>query len=277
MIGFNNGIYQDLTKISIPITSISINRGYGAFEFLELLNGKPFYGDRHLKRFLKTLNILKLKTDFDDQLEQILKDLIEANDLRDSYIKLFALPHDSNFHEFYQSALYVFPTEMPNYPASFYSDGVQLAMKQFDRFLPLAKSTNYLAGQFWMNELTDERIVDILFHDGETVQETSRGNVFMVKDGAVVTPAEGVLKGVTRGLVLELLPEQGILHVEAPVRLPMLLTADEVFLTSTTKHILPVVKIDDHVISDGKPGEITKKVIQLFEQLRTNFIAKESN
>jgi branched-subunit amino acid aminotransferase/4-amino-4-deoxychorismate lyase len=271
MIGFDNGVFRELAEISIPITSLSINRSYGAFEFLEVINGKPFYGDRHLKRFLKTMAILKLTTKFDDQLKWILDELIERNKLTSSFVKLFVLPHEVKFDGICQAALYVFPTQMPDYPTSFYTDGVRLVMKQYHRFLPEAKSTNYLAGQYWMNEQTDQRVTDILFHNGETVQETSRGNVFAVKNGNVITPSKNVLDGVTRRVVIELLKEQGIPFKETELPIETLLTADEVFLASTTKHIMPVTTIDDRTIADGKPGKFTQKVMQAFQHHFRNY------
>ncbi|HKJ43279.1 MAG TPA: aminotransferase class IV [Sunxiuqinia sp.] len=267
MIGFNNGKYQELSEITIPIMSLSINRGYGAFEFLEVINRKPFFGDRHAARFQNTMKVMKLKTEFDDRLNEIIAATIDRNDLENYFMKLFVLPHESMSGGLYLGALYLCPAVMKPYNPSLYSVGAHLIMKQFDRFLPAAKSTNYLFGQYWLDEQTDPRVTDILFHNGETVQETSRGNVFIVKDGAVVTPAKNILKGVTRELVLELLAEMGILHAEAPVRLPMLLSADEVFLTSTTKHLMPITQIDDTKIGDGKPGEITRKVMQEFQKL----------
>ncbi|WP_321286675.1 aminotransferase class IV [uncultured Sunxiuqinia sp.] len=271
MIGFDNGVFRELAEISIPITSLSINRSYGAFEFLEVINGNPFYGDRHLKRFLKTMAILKLTTNFDDQLKWILDELIERNNLTSSFVKLFVLPHEVKFDGIYQAALYVFPTQMPDYPTSFYTDGVRLVMKQYQRFLPEAKSTNYLAGQYWMNEQTDQRVTDILFHNGETVQETSRGNVFAVINGNVITPSENVLDGVTRRVVIELLKEQCIPFKETELSIETLLAADEVFLASTTKHIMPVTTIDDRTIADGEPGKFSKKVMQVFQHHCRNY------
>ncbi|MGQ7870204.1 aminotransferase class IV [Sunxiuqinia sp. sy24] len=271
MIGFDNGSYRTLAEISIPITSLSINRGYGAFEFLEVIQGKPFYGDRHVTRFLKTMRLLKIKTDFDEHLVEVIAELIERNQLKNGFIKLFALPHEAAFKESYKAALYVFPTQMPDYPTSFYTDGVRLVLKPFDRFLPEAKSTNYLAGQYWMNEQTDPRVVDVLFHNGKTVQETSRGNLFAVKEGKVITPAENVLEGVTRGLVLEILKAQQIPYAEAELPLTDLLTANEVFLSSTTKHIMPVTTLDANPVADGIPGPITQQVMEAFLLLKQQY------
>ena len=271
MIGFNNGKYQDLSEITIPITSLSINRGYGAFEFLEVINHKPFYGDRHAARLLNSMKLLKLSTDFDARIEDIIYELIKRNGLINYFIKLFVLPHEPASRGLYHGAMYLFPVQMKPYDPLFFSSGAHLILKEFNRFLPVAKSTNYLAGQYWLDEQTDTRVTDVLFHNGKTVQETSRGNVFMVKDGKLLTPADKILYGVTRGVVLELLARQNLLVEERAVLLEELLSADEVFLASTTKHIMPISQIDDHIIGNGKPGEVTWKVMLEFQKLRESF------
>ena len=178
MIGFNNGVFQDLSEINIPITSLSVNRGYGGFEFFEIVGGRPFYGDRHLTRFRHTLELLKLKISYDELLDEIIGDLIRRNHLEHAYMKLFALPHETIFGGGRPASLYVFPTDMPAFDSALYKDGAKLVLRNFRRFLPEAKSTSYLAGQFWIDEQADDRVVDVLFHNGHSVQETSRGNVF---------------------------------------------------------------------------------------------------
>ena len=75
---------------------------------------------------------------------------------------------------------------------------------------------------------------------------------FVVKDNTVITPADDVLMGVTRGLVIELLAHHGFLHAEAEVSLALLKSADEVFLSSTTKHILPITEIDGRKVGKGQ-------------------------
>jgi branched-subunit amino acid aminotransferase/4-amino-4-deoxychorismate lyase len=271
MIGFDNGLFRELRVISVPITSISINRGYGAFDFFEVINGKPFYGERHVERFENSLRLLKLTIDFLPRLPKIIEETIRHNHMEHGYIKMFALPHTPRTGEQYQAALYIFPTEMPQYPPSLYEQGAHLMLKEFTRFLPEAKSTNYLAGQFWADEAADPGTVDILYHNGKTVQETSRGNIFMVKNGKIVTPKENILKGVTRSIVLDILRERKLSYQEAEISLDDLMTADEVFLASTTKRIMPIVQIDGQTIRHGQPGTITGQVMDEFQRLRENY------
>lgn len=270
MIGFNNGKYEEIEAISIPITSLSVNRGYGTFEFFEIMHHRSFYGDRHLDRFRRGMELMKLQTDFNDQLPQIVNEIIQRNKFEHGYMKLFALPHKSGYKEFRKASLYVFPCVMPMYDPALYTEGARLLLKQHERFLPEAKSTNYLAGQYWMDEQEDKRIIDVLYHDGKLIRETSRANIFVVKDGTVLTPGEGILKGITRGLVLELMAEHGILHAEADISISLLLDAEEAFVSSTTKHIMPIVQVDNLAIGTGKPGPITSEIREAFLRLVHN-------
>jgi branched-chain amino acid aminotransferase len=271
MTGFQNGTFRELSEITVPITSISINRGYGAFEFFEVINHKPFYGARHFARFRHSMHCLKLKTSFDDQLSQIVGELIDRTPFPDFCIKMFALPHDSFHDGCYDASLYIFPVFMPDYDQSLYENGAHLLLKNYLRFMPEAKSTNYLAGQFWSDEITDRQIVDVLFQSEGIVSETSRGNIFSVRNGTVTTPGQHILKGITRSIVIEILASLGIPFEETTIRTDELLSADELFLSSTTKLILPVTQIDNTPIGNGKPGEITQKIMAEFQKIRESF------
>ncbi len=271
MIGFNNGQFQPTEDISVPVSSLSVNRGYGAFEFFEVIRGKPFYGDRHLARFRHSMELMRLEILFNDQLETLVQEIIQRNQLQYGYIKLFALPHAQCYDQIHAAALYILPSGIPTFNAKLFTEGAKLFLRNYQRFLPEAKSTSYLAGQYWMDGQSDHRVADVLFHNGSSVQECSRGNLFIVRDGTVVTPGENVLMGVTRGLVLELLVKQGILHTEAEVSLSLLHNADEVFISSTSKLIMPIVVIDEFPVGTGKPGPVTLRLRHALQMLRANY------
>jgi branched-chain amino acid aminotransferase len=88
----------------------------------------------------------------------------------------------------------------------------------------------------------------------------------VVKDGLVLTPPldAGLLAGITREFLFELGPAQGVPVRDAVLRDDDLFNADEVFLTSTTRELVPIVQIDDRPVGDGNPGPITRKLLQTF-------------
>lgn len=267
MIGFNNGISEQLEDICIPITSIAINRGYGAFEFFEVINGKAFYGEEHIERFIKTLKLLRLEIKYENRLLDIVNEIIVRNKLHLAAIKMFALPHDQNAQSPRKASLYVFPVKQGKYKTELYQTGAKLITKNFQRFMPRAKSVDYLAGQYWSDQITDSNIVDILYHNGQTIQETSRGNIFIVKDGIAYTPEKDILYGITRQIVIDQLTQAGLSVQKNEVTLDTLFAADEIFLASTTKHVLPIIEIDGKTIGSGKPGKITNIAMGKLQEL----------
>jgi branched-chain amino acid aminotransferase len=271
MTGFQNGTFQELSEMVIPITSTSINRGYGAYEFFEVINKNPFYGERHLARFRNTLHLLKLHTVFYKQLPEIIMELIDRTQLSDFYIKMFALPH-KEFHDGnYEASLYIYPVQISGYDGSLYEKGAYLLIKDYARFMPEAKSTNYLAGQYWSDEISNRLIVDILFCCEGLISETSRGNIFRICNGKVTTPGQKILKGITRSIVIDILTGMGIPFEETDIQTNELLDADEIFISSTLKNILPITQIDNTIIGNGLPGEITRKLMAGFQIIKESF------
>ena len=103
--------------------------------------------------------------------------------------------------------------------------------------------------------------MDVLYYT-DYLSEASRANVFFVKDGRIITPAENILKGITRKYILELDSSISVENIEAK----SIYDFDEVFLTSTSRDITPVVSIDGRKIGDGKRGVFTRELQVLFKE-----------
>lgn len=271
MIGFSNGIYVPVSQITIPADSLAVNRGYGAYEFFGVHNRKPFYLDRHLQRFANSLNGLRLYSTYFDELEVIVNELIRLNPIPDFYLKLFVLPINANHPQKMEGGMYIFPVIFPPFSSSEFEIGKPLISKDYQRFLPETKSTAYLAGQYWQYEIDFAGALDVLFHSQSMVTETSRGNIFMVKNGRIITPDKNILKGITRSVVIDLFRKHDLNSIEQQITFEELLSADEVFVTSTTKEVMPIIKIDDRQITDGKPGPTTQWVIREFLQHKKEY------
>jgi branched-chain amino acid aminotransferase len=146
---------------------------------------------------------------------------------------------------------------------------VAVRRNAIDSLPPNIKSMNYLNNILAKIEANakggDEAI--FLDHNGY-VSEGSGDNIFIVKNGMVITPPTiNNLKGITREVVIELIHKLGIPFKEANISLYDLYTADEVFVTGTAAEICPIVWIDGRVIGDGKPGKITKLLMEEFRKL----------
>jgi branched-subunit amino acid aminotransferase/4-amino-4-deoxychorismate lyase len=272
MIGYSIDKFVDVNLIHIAADSVAVNRGYGAFDFFGIINGKPFFLDRHLDRFFNTMKLLRLRIPHSKQeMEQLILSLVKKNGLDEFHMKLFAYPKADYSGEFINCELYIIPVIIPDNTAYDYVNGVTLITKEYQRFLPEAKSTNYLPLVYLQHEISQAGAVDVLYYSDNYIRETARGNVFMVKSGKIFTPGEKMLKGITRSVVIDILQEHKIPFAETNIRLHELLEADEVFLASTTKKILPVNQINEKRISDRKVGPVSDFLIQHFWQIKKSW------
>lgn len=271
-IGYFNGDYTPVSDIKIPVDSLAVNRGYGAFDFFGIHNGKPFYADRHIARFFNTISLLKLNIAHSkEDVAVIIQKLININKIDELYIKMFALPTELDHKPESVSSLTIFPVDAPLYEKTLYNKGASLFSKEYTRFLPRAKTTNYLPMVYWYTEMEKNGAIDKLYLTNKLVRETSRGNVFMVKDNVIYTPEEEVLRGITRSVILETLKQEKHTVKLEDFTLDDLLAADEVFLTSTIKLVMPIVKIDNSIIGKGVPGPLTQKLVNSFQNILNNW------
>lgn len=120
----------------------------------------------------------------------------------------------------------------------------------------------------WLQQKVKERqAADVLYHVGGSVSEFPRSNVFIVtREGKIITPAEGILKGITRMKLLELMRNKYVIE-ERALHLDEVKAAAEVFMTSTTKRILPICQVDDNVIGEGRAGSVTASLNTAFMKL----------
>ncbi|MBF0386019.1 MAG: aminotransferase class IV, partial [Candidatus Omnitrophica bacterium] len=161
------------------------------------------------------------------------------------------------------------------YPKELYSKGMEIITVPTPRNTPEAvnpqiKSLNYLNNILAKIEASNSGYNEAIMLDHlGFVAECTGDNIFIIKDGALITPRQGILKGITRDAVLGLAQK---INVKTEIRLITrheVFTSDECFLTGTAAELIPVIKVDGRVIGDGKPGKITKKLLGLFKELTT--------
>jgi branched-chain amino acid aminotransferase len=125
------------------------------------------------------------------------------------------------------------------------------------------KTTNYIQAVLLQKRKHDEHLAEVLYVSGGCVLECTGSNIFVIKNGVIVTPSRDILFGITRKLVIELAKKEFEVE-ERDVSVGELFGADEVFITGSFKELLPIVSIDGKRIGDGKPGPVTKRIIELF-------------
>lgn len=272
MIGFFNGKYSDINQLTLPITATTINRGYAAFEFFTMVNHKAFYLDRHLNRLFQTLKILRIQLDYDEiELTTIIQQLLHKNPTENISYKIFVIPEPDAAYDFFKGDLFIFPIINPIKETITAKTGAKLLLKAYSRFLPEAKTTNYTAFIYWENEVLKQQAIDVLYFDSDYIRETSRSNIFIVKNNIIYTPKTAVLKGITRSIVIDLIQQNNFNFEEKEISLAELLLADEVFVSSTTREIMPITYIDAILINQGKIGNITRQLMSDFSILKNNY------
>jgi D-alanine transaminase/branched-chain amino acid aminotransferase len=139
--------------------------------------------------------------------------------------------------------------------------GVRIITYPYFKEFPAAKSINYMMGIWLLDLLLEQQAADVLYYHDEIVSEFPRCNVFIVDEaGSLLTPSRNILKGVTRKNVISL-ASQSMTVLEKDITRDDLYAAREVFLTSTTKRVLPVIQVDHRTIGNGRPGPVALSLL----------------
>lgn len=262
----NKFIYS--TDAKIPITDLGLQRGWGVFDFLRTYGGHPFQLSAHVARFLRsTKGYLIHLNKSAEELTQLVNKLIARNSVIGSVgIKLFATAgnsHDGLLSE-NKPTFGIIILPLHRYPRAMYQRGIKLNVYRQLRVNTEVKSTNYAAVLVRCAAEKRRGFDDILYvGEGNEVYESSRSNFFAFISGVLVTPKEGVLLGVTRKLVITMARKRFPLR-EGKLTLAQLRKADEAFVTSTEREIMPVVRIGADWVGSGLVGENTKQLMEMF-------------
>lgn len=265
-----NGQVLQQEQASLQLTDLAVLRGYGIFDYFLYSAGRPLLESLYLERFFASAEQMHLEVPLDHAaLSSHLRELIAANGAARGAIRLVLTggyspdgyaPGDPN--------LIVLLHPYPQLPAHYFSEGVGLISHQHQREWPEIKSINYLTGIKLLPQIRAAGALEVLYHAEGKLLESVRSNIFLVNtQGELVTPASGILYGITRRTVLDL--AQGLLPiVEREVRLEELFQAREAFITGTNKSVMPVTRVDGRAIGDGKVGSWAQRLRPMLEAYR---------
>jgi branched-chain amino acid aminotransferase len=259
-----NGNLWDEDKASIPATDLTLRRGYGLFDFFRVHDGIPLYFEHHLMRLFRGIDRLGLNVQWnkDEITEQVFR-LIASNRIDGITGVRIVVTGGLSSDGFTPAAANVIVTQekFSPPPHHLYSSGTALMTHEYRREIADVKSLNYMLAVFLAPEMKRRNTTEILYYSEGKVSECTRSNVFCIFGNKLITPLSDTLEGITRGRILEIGGPE--LDVEIrDISLSDLLKADEVFISSTIKRIIPVVRIDDHKIGNGTPGMATKKLMK---------------
>ncbi|MDI1435775.1 aminotransferase class IV [Polyangium sorediatum] len=263
---YHDGKIVPTEKATLPVTDLAVLRGYGVFDFLKTVNGKPFLWKEHWRRLQRSAKLLGMKIPLPEKaVREAIDQLLAKNKGEDCNIRLLLTGGVArNGLLVDEPRLYVLSEPIQMLPRKVFEKGAKVIRCAHERIVPEAKTTDYLAAVRLQKERIRAGAVEILYVVRGRVLECSTSNFFLVKDGRLITARDAVLLGTTRNLVLDLAKKAGIVFEERDVAETELASAEEAFLTATNKNIVPVVQVDDLAIGNGKPGVVTRRLMTLF-------------
>jgi branched-chain amino acid aminotransferase len=272
-----NGEIVPLDEARIPVLDNGFLFGDSVYEVMRTYGGRPFESGRHFRRLRASAERLGIAVSVpDDELLSRVRALLARAGAVESYLRIVVTRGvgDASYDPRASRGptVVMIQKALPLPPEGHYAEGVRVSAvgirRNHPRSLdPAIKSSNLLNNILAVREArargADEAV--LLSLDGQ-IAEGASTNVFVARGDEVITPplSVGILAGITREVVRELAADLGIPVHEASLTLDELLGADEVFLSSTTREVMPVRQVDDTVIADGCPGPITRRLLDAF-------------
>ena len=273
-------------KAKVPITTHAIHYGTSIFEGIRAYwNGKNlhvFRLDEHVKRFRRSGQFYNISLNYSDKvISDAIIGICKKNNIKKScYIRPFYFVGDYgiNLHVTEKAptnvAIFTFP-----FGDLFNKNGITAGVVSWRKFSDASTPTQAKMGGNYLNSIIatqeakrngfDEAI--LLDHNGN-VSEAPGENIFIVRDGQLLTPslASSALEGITRDAIIKIAKDLDIDFVERDIARSELIISDEIFLTGTAAEITPIISMDSKKIGNGKPGDITKKMMQEYTDIVMN-------
>lgn len=274
----NEFLQMEKAKIS------PFDRGFlfadGVYESIRTYSGKLFKYAEHLNRLKRSLNEIRLPYNETEKIEKVIYELIKRNSIEDEaliYLQItrgLSIPRTHNFQEGDVNPTVFISATTIGTNAQEKKEGIKVSIQDDIRWQRCdIKSVSLLPVVLANQSAVDAGGKEAILNRDGIITEGSRTNFFAIKDKTVFTAPEGhlILSGITRKIVLELCNPLEIEAKEEFIKADELKTFNEFFITSTTKEVTPVIQIDDRIIGNGRPGELTLNLQNGFKELVDNY------
>ncbi len=275
-----DGKFYSEANAKVSVFDHGLLYGDGIFEGIRFYNGRVFRLEEHLERLWDSARSICLEIPMTRQeMNEALLETIRQNDLRDGYIRLIVTRGVGNLglnpEQCKNPSVIIIAATIALYHEDFYRKGLNIITVATRRsnpasLNPAVKSLNYLNNVMARIEANlagaDEAL---MLNDAGNIAECTADNVFIIKHGQIFTPpiTAGALRGITRSIVFDIAGEFDLKVMEADFTRHDIFVADECFLTGTAAEIVPVVRVDGRPIGNGKPGQITTRIIARFREM----------
>lgn len=270
-----NGQYLPLEEAKISVLDRGFTFGDGVYEVFLVYQRKIFRLEQHLERLDASLASIYIKNPrTNDEWKQILTNLINHNPANDQslYLQITrgVTERDHAIALAKESTIFAMSKALPKRD---FIHGINAITCEDIRwkFCDI-KAITLLPSVLLRHQAIQTDATEAILYKGEIVTEGAASNVFIVSHGIVKTPpkSSSILPGITRDLVLELLQKRDIPCQETEITREELNVADEIWITSSTWEIVPVIKLDGRPVGDGKPGKVWEKVVAIYQGFKSN-------
>lgn len=272
MLHYLNGKWVTKENLLVSAFDISVLRGFGIFDFLRTYKQKPFRLIPHIERLFNSARVMDMTIPMTkEELEKIILQGIEQNahEVKEFNIRIVVtggLSADSI--SIGEPSVIVMYVEAHDYPEEYYSKGIKVTTIPIPRVLYDAKTLNYMVGVLELKKAREKGAIEIIHTNPNGVMyEGMTSNFMAVINGEVVTPAEGILQGITKQVIKEITNKLSIPYSERKILKEEIHSFEEAFITASNKEVMPVIQIDDKVIGTGKVGPITNKIITEYRNM----------
>jgi len=275
-----DGRFYDEKSARISVFDHGLLYGDGIFEGIRAYNGRVFKLKEHIDRLFCSAKAILLTIPMSHaNLMRTVVETCRRNRIRDGYIRLLVTRGVGtlglNPNRCKRPSIIVIADRIQLYPPAFYEKGMAIVTVPTARNLhsalnPAIKSLNYLNNILAKIEANNSGCEEAIMLNAEGfVSECTGDNLFLVKDGQLFTPplSAGALYGITRRVVMELAEQDGMRVSEPNLTRYDVFNADECFLSGTGAELIPVVKVDGRVIGTGRPGRITRRLVDTYHAL----------
>jgi D-alanine transaminase len=280
-----NGKFCPISEAHISVLDRGFIFGDGVYEVIPAYGGYPFRLQQHLKRLDNSLNAIQIKNPLTDmQWQDSIHQVIEKNSYEDQSIYLQVTrgvaPRDHRFPQQKKPTIFIMTSPLLPQSETIARQGIKAVTLADTRWLNChIKSISLLPNVLLRQSAQDRGAQEaILIRDGFAT-EGAASNLFIVKNDCLITPPMGplLLPGVTRHLIVEIARKQSLCLQEISIREADLLLADEIWLTSSTKEILPVTTLNDKIVGDGKPGKHWRAMMAAYQNTKMQLRAGQHN
>lgn len=285
---FVNGTIRTAETAVVPVFDHGFLYGEGVYETLRTYDGMPFLVAPHMARLRRSAALMALPVPFtDEDMTGWIRETMEAHDRlvapdhrpgAERYIRILCTRGvgELSYHPSVCPAptVVIIVKPFPAPPARTFTEGIAVTIVDIRRNHPLALNPEIKSNNLLNNALAMQAALArggeeaLMLNQAGHIVECSQSNFFLVANGRLRTAPlrDGLLPGITRAFIMDIARDLGIETDECSFGPDDVHTADEAFITGTTRELTPVVRVDDQAIADGAPGPVSRRLLAEFRR-----------